>query len=147
MVGRAMADDFPEWEHFAHRGDVGVRGYGMTRAAAFENAARALMAVITDPALVAPDQTVEIECVSADDELLLAEWLNTLIFEMGTRNMLFSEFRVRLEGGTLRAEALGETIDVERHEPAVEVKGATYTALKVSRERNGRWLAQCVVDV
>ncbi len=94
-----------------------------------------------------PVDTVEIECVSGDDELLLAEWLNTLIFEMAMRNMLFSEFRVRLEGGTLKAEALGETIDVSRHEPAVEVKGATYTALKVSQERGGRWLAQCVVDV
>jgi tRNA nucleotidyltransferase (CCA-adding enzyme) len=38
-------------------------------------------------------------------------------------------------------------VRVERHQPAVEVKGATYTALKVARDEQGRWVAQCVVDV
>ena len=37
--------------------------------------------------------------------------------------------------------------DVARHEPAAEVKGATYTALAVEHRPDGRWLAQCVVDV
>jgi SHS2 domain-containing protein len=31
--------------------------------------------------------------------------------------------------------------------PAVEVKGATLTELKVSRNADGLWTAQCVVDV
>jgi tRNA nucleotidyltransferase (CCA-adding enzyme) len=34
-----------------------------------------------------------------------------------------------------------------RHEPAVEVKGATYTALRVEQLEDGHWLVQCVVDV
>jgi tRNA nucleotidyltransferase (CCA-adding enzyme) len=46
----------------------------------------------------------------------------------------------------LRATAYGELVDVERHEPAVEIKGATLTALQV-REEPGGWRAQCVVDV
>jgi len=32
----------PAWEHFLHEGDVGVRGFDMTPAEAFENAARAV---------------------------------------------------------------------------------------------------------
>jgi tRNA nucleotidyltransferase (CCA-adding enzyme) len=36
--------------------------------------------------------------------------------------------------------------DVGRHAPAVEVKGATYTALSV-RHTDGGWIAQCIVDV
>jgi tRNA nucleotidyltransferase (CCA-adding enzyme) len=35
---------------------------------------------------------------------------------------------------------------VQRHQPAVEVKGATYTALRVAPIEGG-WLAQTVVDV
>jgi SHS2 domain-containing protein len=31
--------------------------------------------------------------------------------------------------------------------PAVEPKGATLTALKVERQDDGAWVAQCVVDV
>jgi tRNA nucleotidyltransferase (CCA-adding enzyme) len=29
----------------------------------------------------------------------------------------------------------------------VEIKGATFTELKVGQDEQGRWLAQCVVDV
>ena len=40
-----------------------------------------------------------------------------------------------------------EEIDIARHQPTVEVKGATYTELKVVQETDANWLAQCVVDV
>ncbi|TNF91131.1 MAG: archease, partial [Gammaproteobacteria bacterium] len=30
---------------------------------------------------------------------------------------------------------------------AVEIKGATFTELKVYRAENGEWVAQCVIDV
>jgi tRNA nucleotidyltransferase (CCA-adding enzyme) len=66
---------------------------------------------------------------------------------MVTRNMLFSRFEVHLEGNRLTAKVWGETLDVTRHRPAVEIKGATYTALKVEQKPDGGWLAQCVVDV
>jgi SHS2 domain-containing protein len=60
--------------------------------------------------------------------------------------MLFADFAVQIEAGTLRATAYGEPVDIERHEPAVEVKGATLTALQVTESADG-WRAQCVVDV
>lgn len=135
------------WEHFSHQADIGVRGVGPTLASAFEQAALAMTAVVADPARVSPDQTVEIACEAPDDELLLADWLNSLILEMAKRSMLFSRFAVALDGHTLRATVRGEPVDVERHQPAVEIKGATYTELKVGRTETGLWLAQCVVDV
>lgn len=135
------------WEHFSHGADVGVRGFGPTKAAAFEQAALALTAAITDPSRVAAQETVEIACQAADDELLLAAWLNAIVSEMAVRRMLFGRFHVDLQGDRLQATASGEPISVERHEPAVEVKGATYTALRVARTDDGGWLAQTVVDV
>ena len=75
------------------------------------------------------------------------EWLNALVYEMATRNMLFGRFEVAIEGNRLKATAWGEPIDVARHQPAAEVKGATYTGLKVGREPSGRWVAECIVDV
>lgn len=134
------------WEHFAHEADVGVRGRGRTKAAAFEQAALALTAVVTDPAGVAALDPVAIECTAPDDELLFAEWLNHLVYEMATRKMLFGRFRVALLDGRLSATAWGEAIDQQKHRPAVEVKGATYTGLRVAQEQ-GEWLAQTVVDV
>ena len=134
------------WEHFAHGADIGVRGFGASKAEAFEQAALALTAVIADPAAVQQRKRVALACEAPDDELLLAEWLNALVYEMATRRMLFSRFAVRLEGTLLTAEAWGEAVDAARHHPAVEVKGATYTTLRVAQEGDG-WLAQTVVDV
>lgn len=135
------------WEHFAHEADIGVRGMGATLEQAFAQAALALTAVITDPAAVAPRESIRLSCVAPDAELLLVDWLNTLIYEMVTRNMLFGRFEVHVEGERLEAQVWGEKLDAMRHLPAVEVKGATYTALKVARQPDGNWLAQCVVDV
>jgi SHS2 domain-containing protein len=137
----------PRWEHFEHEADVGVRGIGATPAQAFEQAALAMTAVITDPASVVPRERVEIACENADRELLLTQWLNALVYEMATRRLLFSRFAVTLGGGKLTAVAEGEAVEVARHHPAVEVKGATLTELKVAREADGAWVAQCVVDV
>lgn len=135
------------WEHFPHQADMGVRGVGPTKEAAFEHAALAMTAVITDPASVAPLQAVPIVCEAPDDELLLVDWLNALVYEMAMRKMLFNRFAVRINGHSLQATAWGEPVDVARHQPAVEVKGATYTELSVKQDRQGRWVAQCVVDV
>ena len=55
--------------------------------------------------------------------------------------------RRRAHDHQLRATVAGETVDRARHQPVVEVKGATYTALYVDRDDNGDWHAHCVVDV
>jgi len=135
------------WEHFPHQADIGVRGLGATLEQAFEQAALALTAVITDLAIVAPKEMIRLSCAAPDVELLLVDWLNVLIYEMVTRNMLFSRFEVHLEGNRLTGQAWGEALEVTRHHPAVEIKGATYTELKVAQQPSGGWLAQCVVDV
>jgi SHS2 domain-containing protein len=135
-----------DWEHFAHGADIGVRGSGATLDEAFAGAALALTAVVADPARVSAETAVDIRCEAPDVELLLVDFLNALIFAMSTRGMLFSRFDVRIDGGSLAADAWGEPLDRERHQPAVEVKGATYTALSVARQ-DGTWVAQCVVDV
>jgi SHS2 domain-containing protein len=135
------------WEHFPHQADVGVRGLGATLAQAFEQAALGLTAVVTDVADVAPKKMVQLSCMAPNAELLFADWLNSLIFEMVTRNMLFSRFEVCLEDSRLTAKAWGEALEVARHHPAVEIKGATYTELRVAQLPDGGWLAQCVVDV
>lgn len=137
----------PAWEHFHHGADVGIRGFGGTREEAFANAALALTAVVAEPDSVTPRMRVAVDCEAPDDELLFYDWLNALIYEMATQGMLFSRFRVHIEGRRLHGEAWGEKVERTRHEPAVEVKGATLTALHVERAASGGWRAQTVIDV
>ena len=136
----------PAFETFAHDADIGVRGRGPTLAEALANAGRALTAVVTDPASVREVLSLEVTVQATDPEALLFDWLNALVFEMATRRVLFARYEVKVEGPNLTARVFGEPVEVARHQPAVEVKGATWTGLRVVRE-GGSWVAECVVDV
>ncbi len=135
------------WEHFSHGSDIGVRGFGESVEEAFEQAALALTAVVADVSKIEQRETAEVRCDAPDQELLLVSWLNAVIYEMAVRTMLFSKFRVVISGVSLIGTLTGEQTDPERHQVAVEAKGATVTALKVAHEPDGQWVAQCVVDV
>ena len=54
------------WEHFPHEADMGVRGFGSTKAEAFEQAALAMTAVVADIRTVGPQKRVGIECEAPD---------------------------------------------------------------------------------
>lgn len=135
------------WEHFHHVADIGVRGWGATLDEAFEQAALALTAVIARPRTVQARQAVEIRLSAPDRELLLVEWLDELICQMAIRHMLFSRFQVEIEGNRLQGTAWGEAVERQRHQAAVEIKGATFTELVVRQQADNCWIAQCVVDV
>ena len=135
------------WEHFSHGSDIGVRGFGGSVEEAFEQAALALTAVVADVSRIEESESVEVRCEAPDLELLFVSWLNAVIYEMAVRTMLFRKFRVVISGCSLTGTLVGERVDPERHQVAVEAKGATVTALRVQREQDGQWLAQCVVDV
>ena len=86
-----------------------------------------------------------------DETLLFVDWLNAIVYEMATTRRLFSRFDVTIDrtpdGLHLSGTADGEPVDVARHHPAVEVKGATHTELRVGPLDTGGWIAQCIVDV
>lgn len=135
------------WETYEHGADVGVRGFGRTPAEAFANAATALTAVVADPQRVRPRECCRLSCRAPDLETLFIDWLNALVLEMNLRRSLFVRFEVAIVDLVLEATVWGEPLDRQRHQPAVEVKGATWTTARVVQGPDGRWLAQCVVDV
>jgi len=137
----------PNWQHFEHDADIGLRATAASRAGLFETLAEALTAVVTNPASVRLERQIKIHCEAPDDELLLVDWLNALIYEMAKRRMVFGKWRVALDGNKLDALVEGEAVNRARHQPVVEVKGATYTALSVERDGSGNWRGQCIVDV
>ncbi len=145
-VGGPTKSVIERWSHFAHDADIGICGVGESQAGAFEQAAIAMTRVVTAGEVHAA-QVVDIRCEAPDPELLLAEWLNALIYEMAVRGWLFGRFDVTIDAGRLHARAWGEPVDRARHAPAVEIKGATYTGLSVRQESDGLWYARCVLDV
>jgi SHS2 domain-containing protein len=140
------------FEHFEHGADVGVRGFGATAGEAFEAAAQSLFSLLAEGgAAVRTEVEERIEVEAPGLEELLVAYLNELISIADTRGLVFGDFRVEIRGGgsepfRLTGRARGEPFDPARHEFTVQPKGATYTGLRVAEE-NGRWVAQCVVDV
>jgi tRNA nucleotidyltransferase (CCA-adding enzyme) len=134
------------WEHFAHQADIGIKASADSLSRAFEEAALALTAIITEPAKVDAKEPVQIECSGESEELLFVNWLNAIIYEMDVRKMLFSRFKVTVENLKLSATMWGEKINQNKHSPAVEPKAVTYNQLSVKNE-NGKWIVQSVIDV
>lgn len=134
------------WELFAHDADIGVRGSGRTVAEAFEQTALALTGVITEKRVLTTKGPFTVHCQAPDYCILLADWLNALIYEMAVRHMLFARFDVAISDHVLDASIWGEPLEAARHQPSVEIKGATYTGISVERQKD-LWVASCIVDV
>lgn len=134
------------YETFEHASDIGIRGYGRTLEDSFCHAAEALYSVMVKLPAVEQKEKRTISVFAEDRELLLVEWLNALLSLSDIERVVFSKFEVHIAGLELRGYAWGEKLDREKHEPTVEIKGASYHMLSVTENESG-FTASCVVDV
>ncbi len=149
------------WQVFDHTADLGLRVEAATLPALFEEAARALVALLVEEPEAVPECREEAFALRAGDPAdLLFDWLHELLVAFELRRVLLSRTEVALEEPpaeagpgagpgaetALRARAWGAPYDPERHRPAREVKAITYHGLDLRREADG-WVAEVVVDV
>ncbi len=117
-----------------HTADVGIIAYGADLNQAFANAARALFSLITELDDVEEFLHRDIELTAPDEESLLVEWLNELIYLFDTENIVFKRFDVtKLNNTQLKARSYGEKVDSSKHRLKTGVKAATYHMLKVDK--------------
>jgi len=135
-----------EYEYFEHQADVGIIGFGKTLEESFENGAKAMFQIMVELNSVNPVSEVKIRASADDVEALFVEWLNELLAQKDIKNMMFSEFKVKINDGNLEGVARGETLDLNKHKLKTEVKAASYSQLRVEKTEKG-FKAQCVVDV
>ena len=123
-----------DFEIVDHTADVGIRAYGADMNQAFANAARALFTLITELDDVAEVLHRDIELTAPDEESLLVEWLNELIYLFDVENIIFKRFDItRLNPTQLKARSYGEKVDSSKHKLKMGVKAATYHMLKVDK--------------
>jgi len=130
-MAEAVEKDF---EFIDHTADVGIIAYGADMSQAFANAARALFSLITELDDVEEVIHRDIELTATDEESLLVEWLNELIYQFDTEGILFKRFDIiQLNNTQLKARGYGEKVDRSKHKLKIEVKAATYHMLKVDK--------------
>ena len=123
-----------EFEIVDHTADVGIIAYGASISQAFTNAARALFSLITELDNVEEVVYRDIELVAPDQESLLVEWLNELIYLFDAENIIFKRFDItQLNSTRLKARGYGEKVDSSKHKLKTGVKAATYHMLKVDK--------------
>ena len=123
-----------DFEIIDHTADVGIVAYGADMSQAFANAARALFSLITELDDVTEVLHRDVELTAPDEEGLLVEWLNELIYLFDTENVIFKRFDItKLNHTQLKARSYGEKVDKSKHQLKTGVKAATYHMLKVDR--------------
>jgi len=123
-----------DFEILDHTADVGIIAYGADLSQAFANAARGLFSLITDLDDVEEILHRDAELTATDEESLLVEWLNELIYQFDTEGIIFKRFDIiRLDSTRLKARSYGEKVDKSKHKLKIGVKAATYHMLKVDK--------------
>ena len=135
------------YETFDHTADLGLRIRAADLNTLFTEAATALFGVLVeDLATVHATTRIDVQLNECDRELLLFDWLKTLLFHLDAEHLLFSRFEVKVGDDGLMGSAWGEKLDRDRHELGHEVKAITYHGLKVEATPDG-WLAEVIVDI
>jgi len=135
-----------DFEILNHTADVGIIAYGADLSQAFANAARALFSLITELDDVEEAVYRDIELTASDEESLLVEWLNELVYQFDTEGIIFKRFDIiQLDNTHLKARSYGEKVDSSRHKLKTGVKAATYHMLKV--DKNDGCKVQVLFDI
>jgi SHS2 domain-containing protein len=128
-----------EFEILDHTADIGIIAYGADIKQAFANAARGLFSLITDLGDVEERLHRDIELSAADEESLLVDWLNELVFYFDTEGIIFRRFEIsQLNNRHLKARGYGEKVDNSKHRLKRGVKAATYHMLKIEKDNGCR---------
>lgn len=127
--------------------DVGFEVWAQDLNSLFEEAALAMYEVMVDVGKIDPKVERHVKLSAPNLEMLLQRWLSELLFITEVEKLVFSKFEVSVEDeGYLSGKALGDFIDLERHDPRTEVKAVTYHRLSVVKEGD-LWKGTVVLDI
>jgi SHS2 domain-containing protein len=132
--------------------DVAFEATGKTLEEMFASAADAMMTTqVKDIKKVG--QTVEKDFTidAPDEERLLHNFLQELIFYKDAERLLFSGYELKITkakgaGFALKVKAKGEPLDMKKHELLVDVKAVSWHKFKVEKTARG-WKAVVIIDV
>lgn len=140
------------YEYKDHTGEAWLVGTGETPEAAFAEGAKALFQLMVEIERIDPHVSTEIEVRSDRMDTLFVAWLNALIVRKDVDGLVYARFdplhieQIDPDEYRLTASAWGEPLDVDRHDPKVDVKAATYSELRCERTERG-FQVECVVDL
>jgi SHS2 domain-containing protein len=130
--------------------DVAFEATGKTLEEMLEGAAKALTnSMVSDLSVIESKTSVSIRLESRDEERLLHDFLQELIFYKDAENLIFNEYSIKVSkkagGYLLEAQMRGEEIDMKKHDLVVDVKAVSWHRYNV--EKKEEWKAFVILDV
>jgi SHS2 domain-containing protein len=136
----------PRFELIDHTADAGIIAYGSDLKEAFANSAYGMFSLIADLDAVKEKVSHKVDVRSTDQEALLVDWLNELLYLFDVKHIIFKRFEITaLSRNRLQATVYGEKVDTPRHQLKTAVKAATYHMLKI--EKNKGVKIQFILDI
>ena len=136
-----------KFELIEHTADVGIIGFGGTKAEAFEAVAFGMFSIVADLEEYEPTRTVQVFAAGDDDLSLLERFLSSLLVLFDGDAMLPLDFEiVEMSDYKLTCNVWCREIDEDIEWIGPTVKAVTYHMMQVD-EVAGVWRAQAIFDV
>ena len=126
------------FEFLDHTADVQVHVWGKTLEEAFEQAVIGTMSVMTDVAKINPIESINVEAMAPDKEMLLVDYLSEFLYIFDVKELIFSRVKVSEIGFNeeenkyiIKSVCYGEKADPSRHLIDTEVKAVTFSYLRI----------------
>lgn len=124
------------YEELDHTADIRLRVKSPTPDSLFEETTLAMMKIIygeSRPGVL--EKALQLSAENMDN--LLLDFLSEVLFLSEVDNIVFSSVTVHITGNSLRALLAGEPFDPERHRGGTEIKGISYSGLRIFKEDEG----------
>jgi len=135
---------------FDHTADVGFLVDANTFPELLKGAAIATFDTMTNLKKISPKLTKKIKLKNKDQDKLLFEYIEELIFLKDSDYMLFSKFNIKVtkekENYVLISEVKGEKINPKKHDLKVDVKAITFHQFSVKKSKD-KWKAKIILDI
>ncbi len=139
-----------KYEQLDISGDAGLKIWGKNLEEIFENAALGMYGLITDTSRIKETEKKEVFLSSDNNENLLVQWLNELVFFFDTYGFVGKNININIENNSgninLNARISGGIFDPENNESILLIKAATYHGLSI-KKINVQWEATVIFDI
>ena len=130
-----------------HTADFGLEIWGDDETALFEEAAKALFDLISDPAAFKADHSRSVEVKGDDWPDLMVNWLRELLYMFNGEEQMVGKVAVTAINETrLQATVASDDFDPQHHDIKTEIKAVTYHQIDVGPCEGG-WRARVIFDI
>jgi len=127
-----------------HTADIKFQAFGKSLEEVFKNSALAVSKSILNEELKGK-VVKKIKVSGKDDERLLYEFLEEILFLFDSKNFLVTDIKsIEIKGEELKAELIG--LNAKGYEMDNHVKAVTYNEMFIEKQGN-KFVAQVVLDV